>query len=69
MSKFRVGQTWCTRGGETCAIVLAEDPITDNYPIYSDLHHGHWHRLDGTSCLAEDGNHEDDLIKMLSDPD
>jgi hypothetical protein len=64
MSKFKLGQTWRTRDGETCTIVLVEDSLATDYPICSDLYEGHWHRPDGTSCHAC----KDDLIELLSDP-
>jgi hypothetical protein len=67
---FKPGQVWRTRGGETCTIVLMQDPTTSDYPIHSDLYGGHWHRPNGTSCLANEGtDYEDDLIEPLSDPD
>ena len=41
-----------------------------DFPIISDLYEYHAYRPDGTSCLSREGiDHEDDLIKLLSDLD
>lgn len=70
MITLKSGQVWRTRGGETCTILLVEDPTTTDYPICSDLYGLHWHRPNGTSCIANEGiDYEDDLIELLSDPD
>lgn len=69
MITFKPGQTWRTRGGKTCTIVLVNNSTVIDYPIRSDLYTGHWHGLDGTSILADGGiDHEDDLIELLSIP-
>ena len=70
MTTFRTGQTWRTRNGDTCKIVLVMSSTIADFPIISDLYEYHAYRPDGTSCLSREGiDHEDDLIKLLSDLD
>jgi len=62
LPKFEVGQTWRTRGGDTCTITHVDYCL--NYPIRTDLYGGHWHYSNGNSCLS-DGDYEDDLVSLV----
>ena len=62
LPKFEVGQTWRTRGGDTCTIVLIHR--LSEFPTVTDLYGRHWHNLNGNSCLGN-GDHEDDLVSLV----
>jgi hypothetical protein len=63
---FKVGQVWRTRGGKQCTIRGVSFNVCSDYPIQSDLYTGHFHYIDGRSCLGEGSDFEDDLIELIS---
>jgi hypothetical protein len=62
--EFEAGQVWRTRNGQLCRIMFIDQDKTCKYPICTDLRGGHWHHLDGKSCL----NNDDDLVFLIGKP-
>ena len=64
---FKPGQVWRSRSGMICEIIAIIDDPTDIYNVHSNFCGGHWHSLNGKSCMTgSDGpDHDADLVELI----